>query len=91
MPRGGMLLFASTHTPLPYLDDTMNATTRTYTVSGMTCSHCVLSVDEEVSVIAGVDAVEVDLATGRLDVTGDGFSDEAVAAAVADAGSEVRR
>jgi copper chaperone len=67
----------------------MNATTRTYTVSGMTCSHCVLSVDEEVSEIPGVDAVEVDLTTGRLTVSGDGFTDEAVHNAVADAGYEV--
>ena len=61
----------------------------TYTVSGMTCSHCVLSVEEEVSDVAGVRAVDVDLATGRLTVSGDGFTDEAVHTAVADAGYEV--
>ena len=66
-----------------------NATASTYTVSGMTCSHCVLSVTEEVSEITGVDAVDVDLATGRLSVSGNGFSDEAVKDAVADAGYEV--
>ena len=43
----------------------------TYTVSGMTCSHCVLSVEEEVSDVAGVRAVDVDLATGRLTVSAD--------------------
>ena len=67
----------------------MNRTNSTYTVSGMTCAHCVLSVREEVSEVAGVDAVDVDLATGRLSVSGDGFSDEAVKDAVADAGYEV--
>ena len=68
----------------------MSATTdRTFNVSGMTCSHCVLSVREEVSEVAGVDAVDVDLATGRLSVSGDGFSDGAVKNAVADAGYEV--
>ena len=66
-----------------------NAISSTYTVSGMTCSHCVLSVTEEVSEVAGVDAVDVDLATGRLSVSGNGFSDEAVKDAVADAGYEV--
>lgn len=66
-------------------------TNREYTVAGMTCSHCVLSVDEEVSEIAGVDAVDVDLATGRLRVSGAGFTDEAVKRAVADAGYEVIR
>ena len=63
--------------------------TRTYTVSGMTCSHCVLSVREEVSEVAGVQDVDIDLASGRLTVIGESVSDEAVKAAVADAGYEV--
>ncbi len=63
--------------------------TRDYTVSGMTCSHCVSSVREEVSEIAGVDAVAVDLASGRLTVSGENVSDDAIKAAVADAGYEV--
>jgi copper chaperone CopZ len=62
---------------------------RTYTVSGMTCSHCVASVTEEVSEVAGVNAVEVDLETGRLTVAGDRVDDSAVRAAVAEAGYEV--
>jgi copper chaperone len=62
---------------------------RTYTVTGMTCDHCVLSVTEEISEIAGVDGVSVDLATGRLTVTGDGFTDDDVRAAVDEAGYEV--
>jgi copper chaperone CopZ len=61
---------------------------RVYTVAGMTCGHCVMSVREEVSEIAGVQAVDVDLASGRLTVTGD-VSDEAVKGAVAEAGYEV--
>jgi copper chaperone len=67
----------------------MDQTTRNYTVAGMTCSHCVLSVREEVSEIPGVSAVDVDLASRRLTVTGESFSDDAVRAAVADAGYEV--
>ncbi len=62
---------------------------RTYTVTGMTCDHCVVSVTEEVSEVAGVASVRVDLASGRLDVSGDGFSDDAVKAAVEEAGYEV--
>jgi copper chaperone CopZ len=62
---------------------------RTYSVQGMTCRHCVLSVREEVSEVAGVDVVDVDLGTGLLTVSGDGFSDDAVRAAVAEAGYEV--
>jgi copper chaperone len=60
-----------------------------YTVIGMTCGHCVSSVHEEVSEVFGVESVDVDLASGRLVVTGTGVSDEAVRAAVAEAGYEV--
>ncbi len=55
----------------------------------MTCSYCVMSVREEVSEVAGVEDVDVDLRSGRMSVAGEGFSDEAVEAAVADAGYEV--
>ena len=61
----------------------------TYRVAGMSCSHCVASVSEEVSEVAGVDRVEVDLASGRLVVTGEDVSADAVRAAVAEAGYEV--
>jgi copper chaperone len=64
-------------------------TTREYTVDGMTCQHCVLSVTEEVSEVAGVENVEVDLASGRLLVSGEA-TDEAVREAVKDAGYAVR-
>ncbi|GAA1656087.1 hypothetical protein GCM10009806_26230 [Microbacterium flavum] len=33
-------------------------------VDGMTCSHCVMSVTEEISAIDGVDSVSVDLKAG---------------------------
>jgi copper ion binding protein len=65
-------------------------TTATYVVSGMTCAHCVSSVKEEVSEVAGVEAVEVDLASGSLTVTSQQPVDvEAVRQAVADAGYEL--
>lgn len=62
---------------------------RDYAVHGMTCSHCVLSVREEVSDVRSVSAVDVDLASGRLTVTGRDIDDDAVRAAVAEAGYEV--
>ena len=62
---------------------------RDYVVRGMTCAHCVMSVREEVSEVPGVRAVEVDLASGRMTVSGENLSDDAVRAAVADAGYEV--
>jgi copper chaperone CopZ len=63
---------------------------RTYTVVGMTCGHCRMAVTEEVGALPGVSAVEVDLETGLVTVTGEGISDDAVAAAVDEAGYEVR-
>jgi copper chaperone len=66
-----------------------NQTSREYIVEGMTCDHCVLSVTEEVSEVAGVDSVDVDLGSGRLVVRGDA-SDEAVREAVAEAGYAVK-
>ena len=63
--------------------------TTTYRVEGMTCSHCVASVTEEVSEVAGVAGVAVELETGALTVTGEGVEDDAVRAAVAEAGYEV--
>jgi copper chaperone CopZ len=63
--------------------------TTTYRVEGMTCSHCVASVTEEVSEVAGVADVAVELETGALTVTGEGVEDDAVRAAVAEAGYEV--
>ncbi|MCW3000214.1 MAG: heavy metal transport/detoxification protein [Solirubrobacterales bacterium] len=58
---------------------------KTYTVQGMTCEHCKLSVTEEVFEVPGVDAVHVDLPTGRLTVAGEA-EDAAVRAAVEEAG-----
>jgi copper chaperone CopZ len=55
----------------------------------MTCSHCALSVREEVSEVAGVSDVRVDLASGPVTVSGIGFDDAAVSAAVSEAGYEV--
>ena len=65
------------------------STERSYTVQGMTCAHCVLSVREEVTEVAGVENVDVDLASGTMTVAGTDVADEAVRAAVAEAGYEV--
>lgn len=57
-----------------------------FTVTGMTCQHCVASVTEEVSEVAGVAGVDVDLASGALRVSGQDVDGEQVRAAVAEAG-----
>ena len=62
----------------------------TYTVSGMTCAHCVMSVTEEITAIDGVTDVAVDLPTGAVAVTSDHPLDEGqVRAAVEEAGYEL--
>ena len=61
--------------------------TSTWTVTGMTCGHCVSSVTEEVSELPGVSDVAVDLASGRLTLTADRELDaDEVRAAVEEAG-----
>ena len=63
-----------------------------YTVTGMTCDHCVASVTEEVSEVDGVTAVAVDLPSGAVTVTSEQpVDDAAVAAAVDEAGYELAR
>ena len=58
-----------------------------WTVTGMTCGHCVKAVTEEVSAIDGVDSVEVDLESGRVTVTATvDPTREQMAAAVDEAG-----
>ena len=62
----------------------------TYTVKGMSCGHCASSVTEEVSEIAGVSAVNVDVASGKVTVTSDAPLDvQAVDAAVSEAGYQL--
>ena len=56
----------------------------TYTVTGMTCAHCVAAVTEEVGAVPGVTGVEVDLATGALTVTSDTPVERAVIADAVD-------
>jgi copper chaperone CopZ len=63
---------------------------QSWTVTGMTCGHCVASVTEEVSAVPGAKEVEVDLATGLLTVDSDQpLDDETVRAAVEEAGYRV--
>ena len=63
--------------------------TQSYTVVGMSCSHCALSVREEVSAIPGVRDVDVDLNTGHLVISGEGFGEGAVKRAVENAGYQL--
>jgi copper chaperone len=66
----------------------MNETVKTYTVLGMSCSHCVSAVSEEVERVAGVEAVYIELKTKQVTVRGHGLDDAALRAAIDEAGYE---
>lgn len=64
--------------------------TATYTVTGMTCEHCVSSVREEIGEIAGVSDIDVDLASGAVTVTSEQpLDDTSVRTAVEEAGYQL--
>ena len=66
------------------------STTTEFTVSGMTCGHCVAAVTEELMAIPGVGSAEVDLATGAVVLISDApVAAEAIGEAVAEAGYAV--
>jgi copper chaperone CopZ len=63
---------------------------KTITVTGMTCEHCVRAVHDELTALDGVQGVQVDLATGRVDIHSDReLAPAAVAAAVDEAGYQL--
>lgn len=70
--------------------ETTAMTVESFTVTGMTCQHCVNAVSEEVAKVAGVSKVDVDLAAGTVTVESESPVDRAaVAAAVDEAGYEL--
>lgn len=63
--------------------------TTTYTVPGMTCAHCRTAIEAEVSRVAGVAGVEVDLDEKKVTVTGSALDDAALRDAIDEAGYDV--
>ena len=62
--------------------------TQTFQVDGMTCDHCVHAVTDELQALAGVKAVDVDLAAGTVTVDSNrALSDEEVSDALDEAGA----
>ena len=59
-----------------------------YTVGGMSCGHCKAAVEEEVGRVPGVESVNADLDTKLVVVRGEALADEALRAAINEAGSE---
>jgi copper chaperone len=62
--------------------------TLTYTVPGIHCAHCEMSIREEVTEVPGVEDVVVDLESKLVTVRGQALSDELVRAAIEEAGYE---
>ena len=59
-------------------------------VVGMSCEHCVRAVREELSKIDGVSGVDVDLASGRVEISASApIEEDAIRAAIDEAGYEV--
>ena len=67
------------------------AETISYDVRGMTCSHCTAAVEREVSRVSGVQSVTADLERKLVRVTGFGLDEEALRAAIEEAGYEAER
>ncbi|HTF46036.1 MAG TPA: heavy-metal-associated domain-containing protein [Pseudonocardia sp.] len=65
-------------------------TSEIFTVSGMTCQHCVASVTEEVAALPGVRQVAIDLPTGSVTVVAERRLDAmALRQAIDEAGYEL--
>jgi copper chaperone len=77
----------------PDSTSTGNLVREQFTVTGMTCTHCVSSVTEEVTAIDGVESVSVDLNVGGpstvMVVSRTPIATEDVRAAVTEAGYEL--
>jgi copper chaperone len=58
----------------------------TYAVPDMSCGHCKAAVSAELQEIAGVESVAVDLDTKLVVVRGDRLDDQALRAAIVQAG-----
>ncbi len=60
----------------------------TYTVPGMHCGHCEASVKRELSSLPGVESVDVDLDSKRVDIQGQDLDDARLREAIQEAGFE---
>jgi len=60
----------------------------TYTVSGMSCGHCKAAVEQEVGRVPGVQSVSADFESKLVVVRGERLEDEALRAAIDEAGYE---
>jgi copper chaperone len=64
------------------------AETKTYAVPAIHCGHCAAAIREEVSAVAGVNAVDVDLDAKLVTIHGESLADDALREAIEEAGYE---
>jgi len=62
-----------------------------YDVPGVSCEHCRHAIESEVSQVAGVERVTVDLDAKTVTVSAEPLDDEAIVAAIDEAGYDVIR
>ncbi len=63
--------------------------TKTISIEGMHCQHCVAAVEDALYAVAGVSYVDVSLGKNNAVVEGEGLDDAALKAAVEDTGFDV--
>ena len=66
----------------------MSSTVR-YSVPGVSCAHCKRAIEGEVSRVPGVESVEVDVVARTVTVVAEPLDEQAVVAAIDEAGYEV--
>ena len=62
------------------------SSTLTYSVPKVHCNHCAMTIREEVGEVAGVEEVDVDVASKVVSVRGENVADEAVRKVLAGVG-----
>ena len=63
--------------------------TLTFSVPDVSCGHCRMAITNEVAPLPGVESVEVDLDSKTVTVTGEPLDEQAIIAAIDEAGYEV--
>jgi len=66
--------------------NTHQMTIKTFVVEGMTCKNCKAHVEKDIKNLAGIDDAIADLATGEVNVSGNGIDIEKVKLAVEQGG-----
>lgn len=65
------------------------SSTITYSVPGVSCSHCKEAIESEVSRVEGVESVNVDVAAKTVTVVAEPVNANAIVAAIDEAGYDV--